>query len=81
MANDRKRRVHNASGWTPQDPGLSAAGRTIAAMAVLIGDLAGSRGRRPDRYPRPVQGSAEQRRRIRQQERLSRKRDDGHAHG
>jgi len=79
MTDDRRRKPQGASGWTPQDLGLSTARRGIAALAMAsgIGNLAGRAGanRRGNRYPRPVQGSAEQRRRMRQQERLARKRD------
>ena len=44
-------------------------------MAGGLGNLAGRAvgNRRANRYPQPVQGSAEQRRRKRQQERLARK--------
>ena len=78
MTDDRKRKAPGAGVWTPRDLGLSTAGRSIAALAMASG-MGGLAGRapstqRPDRYPRPVQGSAEQRRRLRQQERLARKR-------
>ena len=74
MIDDRKRRPKRSGGWTPQDLGLSAA---ALAMAGGIGNLAGRvmGAPRADRYPKPVQGSAEQRRRLRQQERLARKRN------
>ncbi len=73
MIDDRKRKPKRSGGWTPRDLGLSA---TALAMAGGIGNLAGRvmGAPRADRYPKPVQGSAEQRRRLRQQERLARKR-------
>ena len=78
MTDDRRRKPRGASGWTPRDLGLSTARRTMAALAMAsgLGNLAGRLpgGPRADRYPRPVQGGAEQRRRMRQQERLARKR-------
>lgn len=72
MIDDRKRKPKRSGGWTPQDLGLSA---TALAMAGRIGNLAGRvmGAPRADRYPKRVQGSAEQRRRLRQQERLARK--------
>jgi len=78
MTDDRRRKPQGGSGWTPRDLGLSTAALGIAALA-MAGGMGGIRGhapsrQRPDRYPRPVQGSAEQRRRMRQQERLARKR-------
>ena len=79
MTDDRRRKPQGASGWTPRDLGLSTARLGIGALAMAggIGNLAGRPAgkRRGDRYPQPVQGSAEQRRRMRQQERLARKRD------
>lgn len=78
MTDDRRRKPQGASGWTPRDLGLSTARRGIAALAIAggLGNLAGRlpAERRADRYPRPVQGGTEQRRRMRQQERLARKR-------
>lgn len=79
MTDDLKRKPRDSSGWTPRDLGLSTARRSISALA-MAGGMGGIRGRapsqrRPDRYPRPVQGGAEQRRRMRQQERLARKRN------
>ena len=73
MIDDRKRKPKRSGGWTPHNLGLSA---TALAMAGGIGNLAGrvTGAPRADRYPKPVQGSAEQRRRLRQQERLARKR-------
>ena len=78
MTDDRRRKPQGSSGWTPRDLGLSTAKLGIAALA-MAGGVSGIRGRapsqqRPNRYPRSVQGSAEQRRRMRQQERLARKR-------
>ena len=78
MTDERRRKPQGANGWTPRDLGLSTARRGIAALA-MAGGMSGIPERvlgrqRPDRYPRPVQGSAEQRRRLRQQERLARKR-------
>ena len=75
MTDDRRRRPQGSGGWTPQDLGLSAASRSIAAMTAAAGfkAIAGRMPGNPDRYPRPLQGSAEQRRRMRQQERLARK--------
>ena len=79
MTDDRRRKPQGSSGWTPRDLGLSTARRGIAAlvMASGIGNLAGPLSGKPhaNRYPRPVQGSAEQRRRMRQRERLARKRN------
>ena len=71
MTDDRRRKPQGASGWTPRNLGMAA--------LAMAGGMGGIRRRapsrqRPDRYPRPVQGSAEQRRRLRQQERLARKR-------
>ena len=79
MTDDRKRTPPGTGVWTPRDLGLSTARRGIAALA-MAGGMGGLAGRtparqRPDRYPRPVQDSAEQRRRLRQQERLARKRN------
>ena len=78
MTDDRRRKPQGASDWTPRDLGLSTTSRGIAALA-MAGGMGGVRERapsqhRPDRYPRPAQGSAELRRRMRQQERLARKR-------
>ena len=77
MTDDRRRRPQGATGWTPRNLSLSTARRGIAALAMAsgIGNLAGRQAGKPrgNRYPRPVQGSAEQRRRMRQQERLARK--------
>ena len=78
MTDERKRKPQGSSGWTPRDLGLSTAKRGIAALA-MAGGMSSIRGlapnqQRPDRYPRPLQSSAEQRRRMRQQERLARKR-------
>ncbi len=78
MIDDRKRKPKRSGGWTPRDLGLSAAGLSATALAMAggIGNLAGrvTGAPRSDRYPKPVQGSAELRRRLRQQERLARKR-------
>lgn len=77
MTDDRRRNPQGATGWTPRDLGLSTArlGITALAMAGGIGNLAARVAGKPhgNRYPRPLQGSAEQRRRMRQQERLARK--------
>ena len=79
MTDDRKRKPRGSGGWTPRDLGLSTARRGIAALAMAagIGGIPGGTPtrQRPDRYPRPVQGGGEQRRRMRQQERLARKRN------
>lgn len=79
MIDDRKRNPKRAGGWTPQNLGLSTARRSMAALAMAggLGNLAGRviGAPRANRYPKPVQGSAEQRRRRRQQERLARKRN------
>lgn len=72
MTNDRSRRK-NTSGWTPQILGLSA------LTDRIIGSLPGLNRRHADRYPRPVQGNAERRRRMRQLERLGRKPAAAHA--
>ncbi len=78
MTDDQRRKPRGSGGWTPRDLGLSTARRSLAALAMaggivnLVGRLPGER--RADRYPRPVQGSGEQRRRRRQQERLARRR-------
>ena len=82
MTDDRKRKRHHTGGWTPQDLGLSAVKRGITALAMTAG--IGNAGRRraagrADRYPRPVQSSAEQRRRLRQQDRLAQKRNTQNA--
>ena len=82
MIDDRNRKPKRSGGWTPQNL-LSTAGRGAAALAMAggIGRLAGRilGAPRADRYPQPVQGSAERRRRIRQQERLARKLTVKHA--
>ena len=74
MIDDRKHKPKRSGGWTPHGLGLSAATLT---MAGGIGNLAGRvfGPPRADRYPKPVQGGAELRRRLRQQERLARKRN------
>ncbi len=76
MTDDRRRRPQGSGGWTPQDLGLSAASRSIAALTAAAGfrAIAGRMLGNPNRYPRPLQGSTEQRRRLRQQDRLTRKR-------
>jgi len=71
MTDDRRRKPQGASGWTPRNLGMAA--------LAMAGGMRGIRGRapsrqRPDRSPRPAQGSAEQRRRLRQQARPARKR-------
>ena len=75
MTDDRRRRPQGSGGWTPRDLGLSTAGRSVAALAAAgFRTIAGGMPSNADRYPRPLQGSAEQRRRMRQQDRLARKR-------